>query len=102
VLTMKTILWSGVLACALGIGGPAYSAEEQPSDGLSCSQGEEREGSICYAECKGDGYTRYEGDGEMCMQICPSNSQDFGHVCLTGPAQLKKKMYKRGPGRPIS
>lgn len=76
--------------------------DEAPADGRQCSVDEERDGDRCYPLCKDDGYTRYEGDGDTCWQICPSNSQDYGHVCLMGPAQLKKKMFKRGPGRPLA
>lgn len=81
---------------------PVHAADDKPDDGLKCAENEEREGNLCYPKCQDDGYTRYEGDGEECWQICPSNSQDYGHVCLMGPAQLLKKKFKRGAGRPIS
>lgn len=91
-----------VALIVLAMCSPAQAADPQPKDGLKCADNEEREGNLCYPRCQDDGYTRYEGDGEECWQICPSNSQDHGNVCLMGPAQLKKKHFKRGPGRPIS
>lgn len=93
--------WCGA-AAMLALSISVQAADDAAADGRQCGPGEEREGDVCYAGCKEDGYTRYEGDGEMCWEICPSNSQDYGNVCLMGPAQLKKKRYNRGPGRPLS
>lgn len=91
-----------LMLTTLALGAPARAADEAPAAGASCSKDEELDGGRCYPLCKDDGYTRYEGDGDECWQICPSNSQDYGHVCLMGPAQLKKKMFNRGPGRPLT
>ena len=91
-----------VALCAASVLAPAYAAtatDGQTDDGLKCNENEERDGNTCYPLCIGDGYTRYEGDGDECLQICPSNSQDFGNKCLMGPAALLKKFYSRGPGR---
>lgn len=97
----RVLLAAVMLSAFTGIA-PAM-AEDGTGDGAGkCGKDEELDGNRCYPVCKDDGYTRYEGDGEECWQICPSNSQDYGHVCLMGPAQLKKKMFKRGPGRPVA
>jgi hypothetical protein len=88
------------MASVLAWAAPSFAADED--DGRKCAANEERDGNVCYPRCQDDGYTRFEGDGDECWQICPSNSQDHGNVCLMGPAQLLKKKYKRGPGRPLS
>lgn len=88
---------AGVLATS-----NVMAADDAVTAAGQCGENEELDGKVCYPKCQDDGYTRYEGDGDECWQICPSNSQDYGHVCLMGPAQLKKKMFKRGPGRPLT
>lgn len=97
---IRKILFVLGIASVLAWGPPSFAANE--NDGRKCADDEEREGDICYPRCKDDGYTRYEGDGDECLQICPPHSQDHGAVCLTGPAQLRKKHFKRGPGRPLT
>jgi len=91
-------------AVALCVGLACWSMNSRAADDVPnpCGPDEELDGKVCYPKCKDDGYTRFEGDGDECWQICPSNSQDYGHVCLMGPAQLKKKMFKRGPGRALT
>ncbi len=96
----KRTLFALGMASVLAWASPSFAANED--DGRKCADNEEREGDICYPRCQDDGYTRFEGEGEECWQICPSNTQDHGNVCLSGPAQLRKKHFQRGPGRPLS
>ena len=83
-----------LLAAALAI--PASQAADPPGK-KECAHDEEREGNVCYPRCK----SGYEGDADECVQVCPSNSQDYGNKCLMGPAAVLKKFYTRGPGRPL-
>lgn len=93
---LSVLCFAGVFAWASS----SFAANED--DGRKCADNEEREGDMCFQRCQDDGYTRFEGEGEECWQICPSNTQDHGNVCLSGPAQLRKKHFKRGPGRPLA
>jgi hypothetical protein len=76
---------------------PAAEAAERAADKKECAFDEEREGNICYPRCK----SGYAGDGDECVEVCPSNSQDYGNKCLMGPAAVLKKFYSRGLGRPV-
>lgn len=90
-------IWLSVLfltAAALAV--PAVQAAE-PAAKMECAFDEEREGSICYPRCK----SGYAGDADECVEVCPSNSQDYGNKCLMGPAAVLKKFYSRGTGRPL-
>lgn len=76
---------------------PQARPEEAVANKKGCAFDEEREGTICYPRCK----SNYVGDGDECVEVCPSNSQDYGNKCLMGPAAVLKKYYSRGAGRRI-
>jgi hypothetical protein len=94
--TMKVWLRIMLLTSVM-LAAPAAEAAERATDKKECAFDEEREGNICYPRCK----SGYAGDGDECVQVCPSNSQDYGNKCLMGPAVVLKKFYSRGIGRPI-
>ena len=76
---------------------PAAQAAERAADKKECAFDEERDGNMCYPRCK----SGYMGDGDECVEVCPSNSQDYGNKCLMGPAAVLKKYYSRKPGRSL-
>ena len=93
---MKVWLWI-MLLMSVALAVPAGQAADRAADKKECAHDEEREGNVCYPRCK----SHYTGDGEECVEVCPSNSQDYGNKCLMGPAAVLKKFYSRGPGRPL-
>jgi hypothetical protein len=94
---MKVWLWI-MLLTSVTLAVPAAEVAERTTDNKKeCAFNEEREGNICYPRCK----SGYAGDGDECVQVCPSNSQDYGNKCLMGPAVVLKKFYSRGIGRPV-
>jgi hypothetical protein len=93
---MKAWLGASLLASVV-LALPAAQAAEPAAAKKECAFDEEREGNICYPRCK----SGYAGDADDCVEVCPSNSQDYGNKCLMGPAAVLKKFYSRGPGRPL-
>ena len=90
--------WLGALLLAwAALAVPAAQSAEAAAAKNECAFDEEREGMICYPRCK----SGYAGDADECVQVCPSNSQDYGNKCLMGPAAVLKKFYSRGPGRAL-
>ena len=94
--SMKVWLWI-MLLMSIALAVPAGQAAEGAADKKACAFDEEREGNMCYPRCK----SGYAGDADECVEVCPSNSQDYGNKCLMGPAAVLKKFYSRGSGRPL-
>lgn len=91
-------VWLRVLFLAsVTLAVPAAQAAEPAAASKECAFDEEREGAICYPRCK----SGYAGDADECVEVCPSNSQDYGNKCLMGPAAVLKKFYSRGTGRSL-
>lgn len=70
-------------------------AEEQPTGApaIKCAHDEELIDNKCFERCR----SGFEAEGPVCIQVCPSNSQDWGDKCLMGPAAIRKKSYTREP-----
>lgn len=87
-----------MMLIAITFSSPPIRSEDAGADNKkACAFDEEREGNICYPRCK----SNYVGDADECVEVCPSNSQDYGNKCLMGPAAVLKKYYSRGAGRRI-
>lgn len=102
-LVMPLFLCASLLVLFLAGGaGLAQQSSQRSSDAVpaaKCNEGEELdEDDLCYPKCK----DKFKGEGPLCKEICPPNTQDHDTHCLSGPAVFRKKKYERGPGRPLN